>query len=185
MRKNGERYAAFLRAINVGNRIVKMEVLKRIFDSFSIDDVETFITSGNVLFRSSNAKVRSMEEQFEAGLKKALLYEVPVFVRSAAEIKKILLRDPFRNSRTDSIQTYVTLLRDKPSKSLIESLYSYRSNVDEFEVDGRELYLLVRKNEGKSLVTNMLIEKKLKMAGTTRNMNTIARIHEKFQKEAT
>jgi len=46
------RYAAFLRAINVGGHTVKMEPLRRVFESAGFDDVETIIASGNVVFES-------------------------------------------------------------------------------------------------------------------------------------
>ncbi len=44
------RYVAFLRAVNVGGRIVKMDELRRLFAGAGFADVETFIASGNVIF---------------------------------------------------------------------------------------------------------------------------------------
>ena len=45
------RYAAFLRAINVGGHVVKMDQLRRLFESLGFSDVETFIASGNVFLK--------------------------------------------------------------------------------------------------------------------------------------
>ena len=50
------RFAAFLRAVNVGGRVVKMEALKWIFESMGLADVESFIASGNVVFSSKGVK---------------------------------------------------------------------------------------------------------------------------------
>ena len=51
-RQAGTRRAAFLRAINVGGRTVTMDRLRAAFTGLPVDDVETFIASGNVLFTS-------------------------------------------------------------------------------------------------------------------------------------
>ena len=44
------KYVAFLRAINVGGHVVKMEVLRAHFESLGLSSVDTFIASGNVIF---------------------------------------------------------------------------------------------------------------------------------------
>ncbi|MBA3354552.1 MAG: DUF1697 domain-containing protein [Pyrinomonadaceae bacterium] len=50
------KYVAFLRAINVGGHIVKMDHLRQLFEALGFSNVDTFITSGNVIFDSmSNA----------------------------------------------------------------------------------------------------------------------------------
>ena len=43
-------YIAFLRGINVGGHRVKMDRLRAIFIELGLQDVSTFIASGNVLF---------------------------------------------------------------------------------------------------------------------------------------
>jgi uncharacterized protein (DUF1697 family) len=47
------RLFAFLRAINVGGRTVRMERLRREFEFFGFPGVETFIASDNVVFDHS------------------------------------------------------------------------------------------------------------------------------------
>jgi uncharacterized protein (DUF1697 family) len=54
------RYIGFLRAINVGGRVVKMATLKQIFVNLKLAEVETFIASGNVIF-TSPADAASLE----------------------------------------------------------------------------------------------------------------------------
>ncbi len=46
------RYVAFLRAINLPGRNVKMDRLRSTFVSLGLDNVDTFIASGNVIFDS-------------------------------------------------------------------------------------------------------------------------------------
>ncbi len=73
------RYFAFLRAINVGGHVVKVDRLRQIFESLGVSSVETFIASGNVIFESTSKSVRILEKRIESGLREALGYEVVTF----------------------------------------------------------------------------------------------------------
>jgi len=77
------RYIALLRAINVGPKCaVKMELLREVFKSLHFSEVETYIGSGNVLFQTSVRSAKALERRIEKGLRRALGYEVAVFVRT-------------------------------------------------------------------------------------------------------
>src|SRR5215831_8752107 len=83
------KYVAFLRAINVGGRTVKMEELRRIFDAIGFSNVETFIASGNVIFDSKSKATRAIEQKIETALLKSLGYAVDTFVRAIPELTRI------------------------------------------------------------------------------------------------
>src|SRR5205814_3611258 len=70
------RYVAFLRAINVGGHIVKMDDLRRQFEKLGFTDVQTFIASGNVIFTSPSKDGKALERRIEERLEKAIRYEV-------------------------------------------------------------------------------------------------------------
>ena len=99
------RYAAFLRAVNVGGRVVKMDALKKIFESMGLADVETFIASGNVVFSSKG--VKGLDAKIAAGLEKALGYEVPTFVRTVGEIADLPRHGLSRNGTSPRFPTYL------------------------------------------------------------------------------
>src|SRR5215467_6473926 len=94
------RFFAFLRAINVGGgRTVKMQSLRRVFESLGFSKVETFIASGNVIFETMTQKTKTLESKIEKALQEALGYEVRTFVRTEAELAKIAGYRPFRQSK--------------------------------------------------------------------------------------
>ena len=66
------RLVAFLRAINVGGHIVKMDQLRKLFAELGFANVETFIARGNVLFDSSSKSGPALEKKIEKHLKAAL-----------------------------------------------------------------------------------------------------------------
>lgn len=90
-----ERYLALLRGINVGgkNRI-KMAQLKGCFEEMGLDGVRTYIQSGNVIFRSAEVDQARLTAQIEAGLLATFGLELPVVVRSAGEMERIVAQAP-------------------------------------------------------------------------------------------
>ena len=57
------RYVAFLRAVNVGGRLVKMDELRGLFGEAGLRDVETFIASGNVIFSTTATATAALEQK--------------------------------------------------------------------------------------------------------------------------
>jgi uncharacterized protein (DUF1697 family) len=78
------KFVAFLRAINVGGHLVKMDELRGLFEALGFTNVETFIASGNVIFDSKATNVKSLERKIEKHLEASLGYAVTTFIRSVA-----------------------------------------------------------------------------------------------------
>ena len=72
---------------------------------------------------------------------------------------------------------HIVFLREKPAKSQVDTLKHYNSPADEFAVIGREVYNLRREM---SVFSNNFIEKIFGTA-TTRNVNTLKKIFEKYR----
>jgi uncharacterized protein (DUF1697 family) len=176
------RYIAFLRAINVGGHVVKMDELRRLFESIGLGEVETFIASGNVIFTSSARKTGELERKIAQRLRAALGYEVVTFLRSAPEVAAIARHEPFAASEfAAGAEMYVTFLCDKPSPETERSLMALKNNIDEFHVHQREVYWLRRRQLGESAYAGAFIEKTLKAPATARNATTVRKIAAKYQ----
>jgi len=176
-----KKHVAFLRAINVGGtKIIKMENLKRIFESFGYANVQTYIQSGNVIFETKETV--NFESKLEAQLEKSLGYKVETFVRTFDEVAKIVSKAPFEIQEGETL--HVVFLRqgqgvDKKSE---QSLLSFRSGADDFAIQGSEVYNL-RRDRDQSVFSNQFIEKTLKAETTTRNITTLKKIVDKFKEE--
>lgn len=171
------RYVAFLRAINVGgNTVVKMADLKRMIESLGLENVQTHIQSGNVIFESGES-AGSLEAGIERQLAKALGSRVQVFVRTMEQVKAIAAKSPFTAEGEETV--HVVFVKEKPGKERSQALNARKSEADDFAVKGTEVYNLRRDRE-KSVFSNTLIEKTLQMPGTTRNMTVIRKIAEKY-----
>ena len=175
------RYIAFLRAINVGGHVVKMQRLKELFESLGLAEVETFIASGNVIFTSRAKTAGALEGKIEQLLQRELGYEVKTFIRSDAEVAKAAAHVPFRLLKDDEQSTlYVGLLKTVPDRATTERLLAAQTPVDEFQITGRELYWRCRGPSHESTFSGPKLEKTLGMPTTLRNANTLRRLAAKY-----
>lgn len=169
------RYIAFLRAINVGGHIVKMDRLRDLFEELGCRDVETFLASGQVIFDTRASDPGKLEAKIEKHLRAALGYDVATFLRTPADLRNVAGR-----ARSDGRSLYVFFTRKKPGAAAIEKLLAHASDVDEFEVHGTEVYWYSRTTFSKSKFTGALLEKLIGMPATARNINTIHRLVAKY-----
>ncbi len=177
------RYFAFLRAINVGGHTVKMEALRTHFEALGLARVETFIASGNVIFETAGTDTAALERQIEGKLLEELGYPVGTFVRSAAELEAIASLAPFQADDIQATGTslYVVLLHATSGEADRDRVLALRSEMDDFHIDGREVYWLCRgKISDSPAFARGGFEKSIRSPATSRNINTIERLVAKY-----
>ena len=171
------RYVAFLRAINVGGHVVKMNVLREQFEALGFADVETFIASGNVLFSSRAKDIAALERKIESRLKAALGYEVATFIRTCDEVSAMAAYAPFPPAMVrTAVSVWVGFLAAPMPAAAQQALRALETPFDTFHVNGREIYWLRKTKQSDSKLTNNVIERALKARCSFRGMNTIVRL---------
>lgn len=176
------KYVAFLRAINVGGHTVKMDYLRRLFEEMGFSRVETFIASGNVIFDSASRNTKALERKIEDSLEEALGYKVATFIRTPAELLSIAGYKPFNASdvEADGNALYIAFVADAPDDEARQKIASRATDVDEFHINGREVYWLCRKKISESKFSGALLEKTLRRQATMRNSTTVRKIASKY-----
>jgi uncharacterized protein (DUF1697 family) len=171
------RYVAFLRAINVGGRTVRMDRLRAAFEGLKLAKVETFIASGNVLFDARADDTDALEARIEKGLQRELGYEVLTFVRSPAEVAAAAIYEPFGDPAAlpPMHAMYVGFLKTRPSSEVRAKLLALRTDTDELHVRDREVYWRAIKSFRESPINNAVLEKTLGPA-TMRNVTTVRKL---------
>jgi uncharacterized protein (DUF1697 family) len=172
-------FLAFLRSINVGGRNVKMDELRRHFESLGFTSVETFIASGNVIFESKSKNAKALERKIESKLHDALGYPVAAFVRSLTELAEIANHQPFKQIDA-AAGLYIAFLPEPPGKAVCEKLKSIKSKTDEFHFHNSELYWLCRTRFSDSTFSGPLLEKVLGVKATIRNSTTIKKLAARY-----
>jgi uncharacterized protein (DUF1697 family) len=179
MRENAavNTFVALLRGINVGgkNRIPMTE-LKSSFAALGYEDVVTYIQSGNVVFRSSSSAERKTAAAIERRIAEEFGTEVTVVLRTPTELKSVAERNPFLKGKADPSKLHVVFLTSRPKAKAVAELDPGRSPPDEFKVHGREIYLHLPKGSGRSKLTIDYFERRLGVAATARNWNTVLKL---------
>jgi uncharacterized protein (DUF1697 family) len=172
----GPRYIAFLRAVNVGGRTVKMVRLKVLFEKMGFGDVATFIASGNVIFTSTAKDPARLEAFIERSLQDALGYSVTTFLRTSEELAAVAARDPFGLPILPGGRLFIGFLRAAPPAAAKKKVAALGTATDAFCVHGRELYWLCATPSMQSIVSGATLEKTLGGPATLRNVNTVRRL---------
>jgi uncharacterized protein (DUF1697 family) len=170
------KYVAFLRSINVGGHVLKMDKLRDLFVAMKFRGVETFIASGNVIFETKALADEALEKKIEKHLEASLGYEVGTFVRSVEEVRAISEYKPFSK---DGLVVNVGMMRSAVKAAVAEE---FNSEVDDFHIHGREVYWLCQIRTSESKFPAKKFEKAV--GGVTwRNRNTMVRLAAKYSRE--
>jgi len=162
-------YVALLRAVNVGGTgRLPMTVLAAMCEAAGCSQVQTYIASGNVVFRSDSTEdqVRSaLEDRLHTYAKK----RVGVMVRTASEIAGVLARNPFADSPGNRVMAL--FINGALPKDPLDGVTGVMN--EQIRVGKRELFILYPSGMATTRL-RIPIEKQ----GTARNMNTIAKLVE-------
>lgn len=176
------RYIAFLRAINVGGRRVKMDRLRAAFEDLGLANVATFIASGNVIFDAETADFQALTQQIEAHLHDQLGYEVDTFLRSPQDLAAIAAAQPFGNITLErgKASLFIAFLGQPLSADAFDRVLTHRTDADDFYTKGIELYWLRLGNQRDAAFSGKVLEKAIHAPATLRNINTVRRLAAKY-----
>lgn len=172
---------AFLRGMNLGGRRIENEALRVEFEALGFEDVVTFRASGNVIFGAKGESESALTATIEAGLGEALGYEVPVFLRSCAEVAAIAAADPFEAKLVEASKgkLQVTFLPKRPTAAGRRKVEALATEQDRLAIGDRELYWLPSGGISESGLDLKAIEAALGK-GTMRTRGTIEQIAARY-----
>ena len=175
-------FVVFLRGINVGGHIVVKETLKEAFAALGFEDVSTYKQSGNVIFTAGTADAEAIKTKVEAKLRAVLGYDVAAFVYTIPQLKQIIASEPFKSCPKQGASFLVTFLAKAPAKFPLQlPLTIPKTTAQIISTKGNAVFSVTH-GGGEGGKPNPYLESKLKMKATTRNMNIIKEIVEKYNK---
>jgi len=172
---NMQRYIALLRGINVsGQKRIQMSDLKIRLEEAGLHHVVTYLQSGNVVFDAAETDPARIQKGIETQILKSFGFVVTVLLRSKDEWRQVLSSNPFLKQRNeDPDRLYVTFLSAVPPQTVVKDIRPPHGVRDEFEIRGKEVYLMCRDGYGRTKLSNAFFEKKLMVNATTRNWRTV------------
>ena len=177
------RYAALLRAINVGGHTVKMKELCAMFEAMRLSNVRSVIASGNVLFETRASDAAVLESRIETALRKALGYDVETFLRTPEELDALVAHDPFaaKDPVLEGHRVHVHFTRSPLTVDERKQVLALATDYDDFAVFGREIYWRTRGNSSDSTITPAMWGRAFKRPTTARNVTTVKKLAEKLR----
>ena len=168
-------YISMLRGINVsGQKRILMADLKTLYESLGLTRVRTYVQSGNVLFDSPLADPAEAIAQIETAIQRTFGFEVPVLVRTAADLGRVIAINPFLPLHcNDTAHLYVHFLSAEPEPERVARLVIPANETGQVAVIGKEIFLFLPDGAGRTKLTNAFLESKLNVIGTARNWNTV------------
>ena len=171
-------YVAMLRGVNVGGNSLKMDWLRGACEDVGLQNVQTYVQSGNIVF-SSRAGALKLMQTLKALIDAQARLPVTIVIRSASEMAKIVAGNPFLKQKgLDITKLHVTFLAKAPSKPAPEKLGALAGTRDQYRLAKQEIYLHCPINYGQTRLSNTAIEKALSVGATTRNWKTVTTLHE-------
>jgi uncharacterized protein (DUF1697 family) len=172
------RYVGFVRGINVGKaKRISMADLRTLCEGLGFEDVRTQGQSGNIVLDSklSAAKVAAA---LTKAIDSELDIEVTVVVRTPAQLRKVVDRNPFAEVVTVPRYSSVSFLQKAPGAGALKDIDAAGLEPDLFELHGSELYMWMPKGQMESPLPRILTDKRLGTAATNRNWNTLLKVLE-------
>lgn len=167
-------HVALLRGINLaGKNRLPMKDLIEMFGQEGCDGVAAYIQSGNIIFRAGHDIASQISNRITAKIKKRFGFDVPVVLRTASELKKVISNNPFLKAGAGEKELHVMFLADAPDAARIRTLDPDRSPPDTYQVRGREIYLRLPNGAGRSKLSNQYFDSKLATVSTARNWRTV------------
>ena len=173
-------YILLLRGINVGgHKKIKMTEFKTALEQLKFMKVQTYIQSGNIVFKYAEEDLKILTKIIESMIVKKYNFEAKALVIRAEEFIKIVTNNPYLPEKENEIEKlYCTLLLNTPEESKVALLKEVDSPEDEFIFGQDCIYFLYHNGYGKAKISNPLVESKLKVSATTRNWKTMTKLVE-------
>jgi len=174
---------AMLRGLNVGgHNHISMEALRAFCGRLKLQDAQTYVQSGNVVFRSKERDLRALAKRFEDAFEKTFGFRSSLLLRTAAAMRTVISNNPFAaRKEIEPGKLHVIFLTEELDPETRKQLEAAKVGPEEIKLGAREVYVYYPNGMGKSKLPP-LMERILKKAGTARNWNSVTSLLEMADK---
>jgi len=171
---------SLLRGVNVGgHNKIKMEELRELYESLGLRHAQTYVQSGNVVFRTDARDLTRLSKRIADAIEERFAFRPSVILRTAADLRGVIAANPFASRRDlDPSRLLVEFLASEPAADVRERLLRIESEPDELRMAGRELYIYYPNGMARPKVAWTVIERILQTPCTGRNWNTVQKLLE-------
>jgi uncharacterized protein (DUF1697 family) len=171
---------SMLRGINVGgHNIIKMEALRELYASLEFENPQTYVQSGNVIFKSSENNLDKIAKRIQAAIEKKFRCRPEIILRTTDDLRSVIKKNPFaQRPNIDPAKLLVSFLAGDPGNQARETLRRRKFAPEEMHLATRELYIYFPNGMGKSKLPWSSLDKILHTPATGRNLNSVNKMLE-------
>lgn len=170
-----------LRGVNVGgHHKIKMDVLRAMCASLKFDCAQTYLQSGNVVFRAPTRDLGQISNVFETAIEKKMGFRPAVILRTVPELRSVIAQSPFaKRPGLDPGKLVVCFLSGTTAPASRKALLAMDIAPEELHAYHRELHIYFPNGQGRPRLSWAVVDKILnKMPLTARNWNTVTKLLE-------
>ena len=170
-------FVALFRGINVGGRnSLPMRELAELLRGLGLQEVRTYIQSGNVVFQSKSGGPADLAGRMGDAIEKSHGFRPVVVLLEIDELQSAMTANPFPEAESEPKTLHLYFLASEPEIADLETLASIRHESERFKLEGKVFYLHAPEGIGRSRVAAW-VEKSLGVAVTARNWRTVSKIN--------
>jgi uncharacterized protein (DUF1697 family) len=175
---------SMLRGVNLGpHRRIKMEDLRSLYESLEFRNVQTYVQSGNVIFRTDEKDLAALTARIEKAIERRFGFPCDAIQRTTSDMRAVVAKSPFAKRRgIQPSRLLVTFLAGDPGEDARKQLRQLKAEPEELWIEGRELFIYYPNGMARPKISWAAIEKILKTSGTGRNWNSVTKMLEIAEK---
>ena len=171
-------WVLLFRGINVGgNNLLPMKALVSILQNLGFDDVNTYIQSGNVVFRASKSPAKNIVSKIAVAIERDFGFSPQITLLSVADLHGIVAKNPFVADAAEPKFLHCFFLSEVPGDPDVKGLDAILGKDEVYLLTEKALYLHAPQGIGRSKFAQRA-EKLIGVSGTARNWRTVSKIVE-------
>ena len=172
-----------LRGVNLGGRRkIAMDVLRTLCRSLKFCDAQTYVQSGNVIFRTKQQDPALVGKKLASAIERKFGFHTDVIMRTPSDLRDVIARNPFAKQQgIEPSKLLVTFIPKELAAEVQTAVLTIKSHPETMHLRGRELYVHYPDGQGRSRMWAVL-DKALQKSGTARNWNTVLKLLEMAEK---
>lgn len=172
---------ALFRGINVGGKnLLPMRELAAALEELGLQNVKTYIQSGNVVFQSEANALASLTSRISEAINRSHGFTPQVMLLSMADLENAIASNPFPDAESEPKTLHLYFPASEPTAPDIETLENLKLESEQFSLKDGVFYLYAPEGIGRSKLAAR-VEKSLGVAVTARNWRSVCKILEMAQ----
>lgn len=170
-------YVVLLRGVMpTGKNRVPMAQLREVLSDAGFQNVRSYIQSGNVVLET-HLPATNVEQKVHELIRQHIGADIKVIVRTGQQLLQVINNNPFNNGH-DLSRVFFVLFGEVPPRKQAEDLMANDFGDEKLVIGETSGYMYIPGSAARSKLSNVMLEKKLGVAATTRNLNTMKKLVE-------